>query len=242
MFTTRSTDVRRRRTAAARRLGPRPPPRRLGPRPPPRRLGPWPPQRRLGPRPPPRRPGPRPRLSVPPPSSPSRPVVASSFAAALLLPLAVGFLVGASTACYVYPADVADPCAGKKCSFGAHCVASVDGLVARCQCLQSCSSYGDSVDSWPVCSTDGVDYDNVCEMRKASCRLMADIEKKYDGKCGEMCLKLTCFTNLSHRSLSSRTWTGAAVLMGFCFYQFFVIIFPFIWLRVVDEAGSSSAV
>ena len=64
-------------------------------------------------------------------------------------------------------------------------MASVDGLVARCQCLEACNSYGDSVDSWPVCSTDGTDYDNACEMRKASCRLMADVEKKYDGKCGE---------------------------------------------------------
>lgn len=64
-------------------------------------------------------------------------------------------------------------------------MASVDGLVARCQCLETCSSYGDSVDSWPICSTDGVDYDNVCELRKATCRLMTDIQKKYDGKCGE---------------------------------------------------------
>ena len=102
----------------------------------------------------------------------------------MLLPLAVNLLAGRSTACYVYPADVADPCAGKTCSFGAQCVSSVDGLVARCQCVESCSSYGDAVDSWPVCATDGVDYDNVCQMRKASCRQMTDIRKKYDGKCG----------------------------------------------------------
>lgn len=102
------------------------------------------------------------------------------------LPLACCFLiVTTSNGCYVYPSDVQDPCEGKTCSFGAHCVASVDGLVARCQCLDTCSSYGDSVDSWPVCTNDGTDYANVCEMLKASCRRMTDIVKKYDGKCGQ---------------------------------------------------------
>jgi len=130
---------------------------------------------------------PRASPCVPLPLTPSSPVVAQSTPAAVLLPLACCVFLAAttSTGCYVYPSDVQDPCAGKTCSFGAHCVASVDGLVARCQCLESCSTYGDSVDSWPVCSTLGVDYDNVCEMRKAACRLMTDVEKKYDGKCGE---------------------------------------------------------
>jgi len=119
-----------------------------------------------------------PSPSVQPPSlTPSSPV--------LLLPLACCFLATTSIGCYVYPADVEDPCAGRTCSFGAHCVASVDGLVARCQCVETCSSFGDSVDSWPVCSTDGTDYDNMCQMRRDSCRRMTDIEKKYDGKCGE---------------------------------------------------------
>jgi len=121
----------------------------------------------------------------PPPLTPSSPVAGLSSPVVLLLPLACCFLATTSTGCYVYPADVQDPCAGKTCSFGAHCVASVDGLVARCQCLETCNSYGDSVDSWPVCSTDGIDYDNACEMRRASCRQMTDVEKKYDGKCGE---------------------------------------------------------
>ena len=128
----------------------------------------------------------RPYPFVPPPLTQSSLVVVPSMPAVLLLPLACCcFVATTSTGCYVYPSDVQDPCAGKTCSFGAHCVASVDGLVARCQCLETCNSYGDAVDSWPICSTDGVDYDNVCEMRKAACRLMTDIEKKYDGKCGE---------------------------------------------------------
>jgi len=87
--------------------------------------------------------------------------------------------------CYVYPADVKNPCLGKQCSFGAQCVPSLHGLVARCQCPESCSDYGDSVGHSPICGTDGRDYANHCEMRKASCREMKEIGHKYDGKCGQ---------------------------------------------------------
>jgi len=86
--------------------------------------------------------------------------------------------------CYVFPPDMDDPCRNKRCSFGAQCVPSLDGLTARCQCPQRCDNYGDSVGSTPVCGTDGRDYANVCEMRRAACSEMRDIEKKYDGKCG----------------------------------------------------------
>jgi hypothetical protein len=88
-------------------------------------------------------------------------------------------------ACYVYPADVRDPCAGKTCSYGARCVASLDGHVARCQCPETCSSYGDSVGSTPVCGTNGIDYPSLCELQKAACREMKDIAVKYEGKCGK---------------------------------------------------------
>lgn len=88
-------------------------------------------------------------------------------------------------ACYVYPPDVPDPCAGKTCSYGARCVASLDGMVARCQCPEQCSDYGDSVGSTPICGTDGVDYRNSCELQMAACREMKDIGVKYEGKCGQ---------------------------------------------------------
>ena len=90
-----------------------------------------------------------------------------------------------ASSCYVYPPDVQDPCADKQCSFGAMCKPSLDGLTARCQCPQRCSNYGDDVDSVAICGTDGKDYDNKCEMRRAACRDMMEIEVKYEGRCGK---------------------------------------------------------
>ena len=88
-------------------------------------------------------------------------------------------------ACYVYPPDVKDPCKEKECSYGAQCVPSLDGLTARCQCPQRCNRYGDSVGSTPVCGSNGKDYENQCEMRRAACNEMIDIRVKYFGKCGK---------------------------------------------------------
>ena len=87
--------------------------------------------------------------------------------------------------CYVYPPDVADPCLNKECGFGAYCVPSLDGLAARCQCPTKCDRYGDSKDSVPICGSDGVDYANKCEMRRAACSEMRDVHTKYLGKCGK---------------------------------------------------------
>lgn len=79
---------------------------------------------------------------------------------------------------------VPDPCNSKKCSHGARCVPFLDGQVARCICPDSCNSYGESLSPSHVCSVDGVDYVNECELRKAECREMREIKIKYRGKCG----------------------------------------------------------
>jgi hypothetical protein len=107
-----------------------------------------------------------------------------------LISIVIFFAVAIATVpltscCYVFPADVRNPCADKHCSFGAQCAVSLDGLTARCQCPDTCVSYGDSDDSGPVCASDGKDYDSSCDMRKASCHSMRELHVKYRGKCGE---------------------------------------------------------
>ena len=103
----------------------------------------------------------------------------------VVLFLVIALLVPYINTCYVYPPDVVDPCSNKECSFGAHCVPSLDGLTARCQCLQICNRYGDSDGSTPVCGSDGIVYLNECEMRRASCTNMREVFVKYAGQCGK---------------------------------------------------------
>lgn len=88
------------------------------------------------------------------------------------------------TACYKFPPGVRNPCEGKVCTFGAECMPSMDGAIARCQCPSDCPSYGDSMDSKPVCGNDGNDYANLCTLRKSACEKLQDIRVKYYGKCG----------------------------------------------------------
>ena len=117
--------------------------------------------------------------------------------------LVLSLWVHAVTPCYVYPADVRDPCHGKLCSFGAKCVPSLDGLTARCQCRERCDNYGNSVGSQPICGDDGKDYTNQCELERTSCRQMKVIKPKYNGTCGEYTLTLSPLNVLNAMAFST---------------------------------------
>ncbi|KAF4521049.1 hypothetical protein B566_EDAN008121 [Ephemera danica] len=86
-------------------------------------------------------------------------------------------------ACYVFPADLPDPCRDKQCPPGARCVASQDGRTAHCECPSKCPVYGDHAGSRAVCGSDGADYRNICELRRAACNADTEITVRYQGKC-----------------------------------------------------------
>ena len=90
-----------------------------------------------------------------------------------------------SAGCYVFPSDRRDPCVGRRCHYGARCSPSYDGRKSRCVCPTRCDQYGDAVGSTTVCGSDGLDYASVCELRRAACSQLKNIDKKYDGKCGD---------------------------------------------------------
>ncbi|XP_076472604.1 agrin-like [Babylonia areolata] len=103
----------------------------------------------------------------------------------LLFTLLTGMagLLSPVLACYKFPPGKRNPCEGKQCNYGATCQPSLDGSEARCQCPTKCYRYGDNVGSKPVCGSDGHDYANLCEMKKAACNNLTDIRVKYYGKC-----------------------------------------------------------
>ncbi|XP_063965931.1 agrin-like isoform X1 [Lytechinus pictus] len=70
----------------------------------------------------------------------------------------------------------ADPCDNVTCSFGASCV--VEGTVASCLCPEIClESYN------PVCGSDGIDYNNECDLNAAACSQQKSINVVFQGLC-----------------------------------------------------------
>ncbi|KAL3289355.1 hypothetical protein HHI36_022791 [Cryptolaemus montrouzieri] len=84
-----------------------------------------------------------------------------------------------------------DPCREKFCNFGAKCVVLPDGHNASCICPSTCPNYGDHVTSRPVCGSDGVTYNNQCELQQAACTSNANITVKFPGKC-DPCAGVKC--------------------------------------------------
>lgn len=90
-----------------------------------------------------------------------------------------------SYACYIFPPDLTNPCQENSCQYGAKCIPSEDGKQFNCECPDWCPSYGDHIGSRPVCGSNGVDYKDVCELRRASCSSKTNFTIKYHGKCGK---------------------------------------------------------
>lgn len=101
-------------------------------------------------------------------------------------------------ACYKFPADVADPCLEKRCEWGAECRPTLDGRGADCVCPDKCVSYGDARGSRPVCGSDGRDYPNSCELRRAACNAMRDVQHRFTGPCGKWDTRSCAFLQRLH--------------------------------------------
>uniref|UniRef100_A0A0N5B118 Agrin-like n=1 Tax=Syphacia muris TaxID=451379 RepID=A0A0N5B118_9BILA len=86
-----------------------------------------------------------------------------------------------------------NPCADQRCGPGEECVVSEwnNLLTGRCQCPERCDDYGDSVESSPVCASDGNDYRSRCHLRIHACQVQINITVKFYGKC-DPCKDVVC--------------------------------------------------
>ncbi|XP_074654555.1 agrin-like [Tubulanus polymorphus] len=87
-----------------------------------------------------------------------------------------------------------DPCLKMNCTNGARCVPSLVGSTARCECPTKCYSFGSSLEDREICASDGKEYQNKCEMDRASCLAMKPISMKFYGKC-DPCHDHVCEVN-----------------------------------------------
>ncbi|VDK73629.1 unnamed protein product [Litomosoides sigmodontis] len=87
-----------------------------------------------------------------------------------------------------------NPCEDLRCGPGEQCVISENGkgyISAHCVCPEQCENFGDSVESSPVCSNDGVDYPSLCHLRAHACKTKGNESVKYYGKC-DPCKDFIC--------------------------------------------------
>ncbi|XGW12472.1 hypothetical protein V3C99_013291, partial [Haemonchus contortus] len=86
-----------------------------------------------------------------------------------------------------------NPCEDLRCGPGEDCVVSQkDGVLsAKCVCPSTCPSYGDSVVSSPVCSSQGIDYPSLCHLKQHACHTQTNITVRYFGEC-DPCANVEC--------------------------------------------------
>ncbi|XP_053214035.1 agrin-like isoform X2 [Panonychus citri] len=90
--------------------------------------------------------------------------------------------------------QVKDPCEDKVCPFGGICKSSIDGRTSECICPEKCSIHGEPKTSGSVCGSNGIDYPNLCELKRWSCLHSTDVTVKYHGKC-DPCDGIDCPAN-----------------------------------------------
>ena len=80
-----------------------------------------------------------------------------------------------------------------ECSPGFECKF---GMCQRIQCNQDCKDVAKN----QLCGSNGVTYDNMCELEKARCELTQNIiEKEYDGVCKFAIINLCTPSELLHQ-------------------------------------------
>lgn len=70
-------------------------------------------------------------------------------------------------------------CELTECRFYSQCVV-INGS-AECVCDKGCTK-----ELAPKCGSDNITYDNLCELKRASCEKMRDINVVNDGECGRI--------------------------------------------------------
>ncbi|XP_070168746.1 agrin isoform X2 [Polyergus mexicanus] len=82
-------------------------------------------------------------------------------------------------------------CENKKCEFYGECESDSAGE-AKCVCPSKCeSSVTEPAGAEKVCGSNGVTYDNECDLKRASCTSRTFIAISYVGDC-EMCTRVKC--------------------------------------------------
>ena len=79
----------------------------------------------------------------------------------------------------IYVSESPDPCRDVQCPYGGRCVPS--GLIYTCRCPTDCPSFGGQ----PVCGSDGVTYDSLCELKRRACVARTNVTAKFNGQCGK---------------------------------------------------------